>query len=103
MWYATSPDPNLQLCHWVMPWVGARGQMYNKSDLSIWKIVVEIYALRCCYHMGKDQRAGLFVYFVHMSSCWYFFFLIFFFLKTELIQPYFQEKHHKFVVWQCCQ
>ena len=23
------------------------------------KIVVEIYASRCCYHMGKDQRTGV--------------------------------------------
>ena len=40
--------------------------MYNMR-LSIWKLVIEIYASKCC-HIGKKQRAGAFVYFVHMSS-----------------------------------
>ena len=39
-------------------------KMYLKQI--IWKIVTEIYAPRCCCHMGKDQNAGAFVYFGHM-------------------------------------
>ena len=33
----------------------------------------EIYASRCCCHMGKEQRAGAFIYFGLMSSFTYFF------------------------------
>ena len=43
--------------------VGLGVRMYN-NKLSIWKIVVEIYDSWCCCHMGKEQKAGAFVYFV---------------------------------------
>ena len=31
-------------------------------------MVVKMYAFRCCCHMGKGQRAMVFLYFGHMSS-----------------------------------
>ena len=68
-----------------MPWGGARGQNVLQIRLSIWKIVVEIYASRCCCHRGKEQRVGAFAYFVHMSSFSFFSVIFFFFLLSSYI------------------
>ena len=60
IWYSTYPGLYRQLCSRVAlgscPRVGLGVGDVSQIRLSIWKIVVENYATRCCCHMGKEQR-----------------------------------------------